>query len=52
MRSDANAINQDIDRIPKKFETRDERYVQRAVGKLLAELVWMVENNLARQSVN
>ena len=52
MRSDANAIDQDIDRVPKKFETRDERDLQRALGKLLAELARMIEHDLARQSVN
>ncbi len=35
-----------------KFETRGERDVQRAIGKLLAAFAWMVEKDLARQSVN
>ena len=52
MRRDTNAIDQDIDRIPKKFEARDERDLQRALGKLLAELARMIEHDLARPSVN
>ena len=52
MRRDTNVIDQDIDRVPKKFETRDERDLQCALGKLLAELARMIEYDLARPSVN
>ena len=52
MRGNANAIDQDVDRVPKKFETGDERDVQSALRQLLAELARMIEHDLARPSVN
>ena len=52
VRRNGNAVDERVNGVAQKFETRDERDLQRTLGKLLAELARMIEDDLAGPPVN
>src|ERR1700674_5259640 len=52
MRRSANAIDKGVNGVAQKFETRDERDLQRAARQFVAQLAGMIEDNFAFPSLN
>ena len=47
-----NAVDEGVNRVAKKFETRDQRDIERSGGEPLAKGGGMIEDDLARPPVN